>query len=167
MNILTVDNKTFSMNDLPEEIEDDFQFCVIDYTDTKNIDYQFIPLLFLESFNMPAMDIKIGPYRIQAPADWSIIIGDKHSGELEVIELKKLADRTFQAFCFNPISGFLPEFHDIEIMNIFPDIKWFVPKLRFGYLLSVPLSIRDNSLCVFLVKDANKLPEQLDITSLV
>lgn len=167
MDILTVENTTFSMNDLPDEIEDDLQFCVIDYTDPHMADYQFIPLLFLESFNMPAMDVKIGEHRIQVPADWSIVIGDKNSGELEIIELKKLADRTFQAFCFNPIKGFMPEFKDIEILNIFPDIKWYVPKLRYGHILATPLSAENDSLCVYIVKDAHKLPEQLDICNLV
>lgn len=166
MRILTVENQSFSMNDVPDEV-DDLRYGVLDYSDSRNIDYLFIPLLFLESFHAPAVDLQIGKYRIQAPMDWSIVIGDKHSGDLEVIELKKLNDRPFQAFAINPISGFMPEFLDIRITNIFPDVKWYFPKLKYGHLLTVPLTTGDDPLCCLLVKDVNKIPDQLDITQLV
>ena len=173
MRILTVENRSYSMNDIPDAIEsdtevDDILYSVLDYSDPKNIiDYLFIPMLFLESFHAPAVDLQIGPYRIQMPMDWSVVIGDKHSGELEVIELKKLNDRPFEAFAINPISGFMPSFLDIRIANIFPDVKWYFPKLKYGHILTVPLTIGENPLCCLFVKDINKIPEQLDITHMV
>ena len=166
MKILTVDNKPFSMNDVPDEV-DDIRYCVLDYTDPANVDYIFIPLMFLESFNKSSVDLRIGNYRIQMPSDWSIVIGDKHSGELEVISLKQLNDREFDVFAINPISGYMPEFLDIEIMNVFPDVKWYFPKLKYGHILAVPLSGSEKSLCAYFVKDVNKIPESLDITQMV
>jgi len=79
MKILTTDNTTFEMNNIPDEVED-IRYCVLDYSDQQNVDYQFIPLLFLESFNSPAVDLRLGKFRIQMPMDWSIVIGDKNSG---------------------------------------------------------------------------------------
>ena len=163
------------MNDVPDILDDDvpgnklvdLRYCVLDYTDANNVDYMFIPLLFLESFNAPSVDLRIGKYHIQMPIDWSVVIGDKHSGELEVIELKKLNDRPFQVFSINPISGYMPQFLNITITNIFPDVKWYFPKLKYGHLLAVPLSFEEKPLCVFFVKDFNKLPEILDITQMV
>ena len=165
------------MNNVPDMLDDSsieegsliwkLRYCVLDYSDVKNVDYMFIPMLFLESFNTPSIDLRIGNYRIQMPMDWSIIIGDKHSGELEVIELKKLNDRPFQVFAINPITGFMPEFLDIETINVFPDVKWYFPKLAFGHLLAVPLTLKEKSLCVFFCKDINRLPEVLDITQMV
>jgi hypothetical protein len=166
MNILTIDNKSFSMNDVPDNVED-IRYGVLDYSDPNNVDYLFIPLLFLESFNAPAVDLRIGNYRIQMPMDWSIVIGDKNSGDLEVIELKKLNDRPFQVFGLNPIAGYMPEFLDIEIVNIFPDVKWFFPKLKYGHLLAVPLSLQSKPVCAFFVKETNRVPETLDITQMV
>lgn len=155
------------MNNIPDEV-DDIRYCVLDYTDHNNVDYIFIPLLFLESFNAPAVDLRIGPYRIQMPIDWNLIIGDKDSGDLELICLKQINDRPFQAFSINPISGYMPHFYDIEIMNVFPDVKWYFPKLKYGHLLAAPLGNNEpNPLCAFFVKDLNKLPEVLDITQLV
>lgn len=166
MKLLTVENSTFEMNEVPEEV-DDIRFCVIDYTDPKDPDYIFIPLLFLESFNSPAIDLRLGNHRIQMPLDWSIIIGDKNTGELEILSLKQLNDRSFEAFSFNPISGYMPEFQEIEILNVFPDVKWYFPKLKYGHLLAVPIENCAEPKCCFFVKDANKIPELLDITSLV
>lgn len=166
MRILTIDNKSFSMNDVPDNVED-IRYGVLDYSDPNNVDYLFIPLLFLESFNAPAVDLRIGEYRIQMPMDWSIVIGDKNSGDLEVIELKKLNDRPFQVFGLNPIAGYMPEFLDIEIVNIFPDVRWYFPKLKYGHLLAVPLSMQAKPTCVFCVKDTNRIPEILDITQMV
>ena len=35
MNILTLDNESFSLNNLPEQIEDDIRFSVLDNSDPK------------------------------------------------------------------------------------------------------------------------------------
>ncbi len=160
MRILTVENMAYSMNDIPDFLDDDhlsdvlrdIRYCVLDYSDVKNVDYVFIPLLFLESFNASAVDLRIGPYRVQMPIDWSIVIGDKNSGDLEVIELKKLNDRPFQVFGLNPIAGYMPDFMDIEMINVFSDVKWFFPKLKFGHLLAVPLSNDPKPMCAYFVK---------------
>jgi hypothetical protein len=166
MKILTADNVHFEMNNIPDEI-DDIRYCVLDYSDQANIDYIFIPLLFLESFNSPVVDLRLGKHRIQMPIDWSIVIGDKNSGDLEILSLKQLNDREFDAFAINPINGYMPHFHDIEIINVFPDIKWYFPKLKYGHLLAVPLGDGESPQCVFFVKDTNKIPDSLDITQLV
>ena len=166
MRILTTDNCPFEMNNIPDEV-DDIRYCVIDYSDQANIDYVFIPLLFLESFNSPAVDLRLGKYRIQMPMDWSIVIGDKNSGDLEILSLKQLNDRPFDAFSINPINGYMPYFHDIEILNVFPDVKWYFPKLKYGHILATPLTDGDSPQCCFFVKDTNKIPEHLDITQLV
>jgi hypothetical protein len=166
MRILTVDNQAFNMNNLPNEI-DELYYGVLDYTTPSQVDYKFIPLLFLESFNSPSVDLKIGQYRIQMPIEWSLVIGDKNSGELEVIELKKLNDRPFQVFGINPISGFMPDFLNIEIVNVFPDVKWYFPKLKYGHLLAVPLDDRPKPVCAFFVKETSRIPEQLDISQMV
>jgi hypothetical protein len=100
------------------------------------------------------------------PLDWSVIIGDVNSGDLEVMPLIYLNDKDFDVYTFNPISGYMPSFLKLEIVNIWPDVKWYFPKLKNGNLLSVPLSGGHAPLCSFFVKDTNKLPEQIDIRKL-
>jgi hypothetical protein len=55
MRILTLDNTPYNLETLPEEI-DDLRFAILDNSVPANVDYHFIPLIFLESFNSPALD---------------------------------------------------------------------------------------------------------------
>ena len=75
MQILTLDNVKYDLDTLPEEI-DDMRFSILDNSDPSNPDYHWIPLIFLESFNSPALVLKIGNHKIRMPVDWSILIGE-------------------------------------------------------------------------------------------
>ena len=59
MRILTLENQSFPMSSIPDEVED-LRFCVFDNSNPKDPDYYFVPLIFLESFNSPALVLKIG-----------------------------------------------------------------------------------------------------------
>jgi len=163
MRILLPDNISFNMEEVPNQV-DDLRYCVLDYSNQADVDFYFIPLIFLDQFPRPAADLQIGNYRIQMPLDWSIIIADKHLGAMEIVELKHLNDRDFDAFVLNPINGYMPQFLEITIQNVFPDVTWNIPKLKRGHILAVPLSDGPNPVCAFFVKDTNKLPDGLDIS---
>jgi hypothetical protein len=116
MKILTPENRAFYMNDIPDEV-DDLRYCVLDYSNQQDVDFFFIPLIFLDNFPRPAADLQLGPYRLQVPLDWSIVIVDKMSGMMEILELKNINDREFTAFGLNPINGYMPHFLDINIVS--------------------------------------------------
>ena len=128
--ILTVDNTAYNLDMVPEEIED-IRYCVLDYSNPKDADYIFVPLVFLESFNAPAAILKIGDRNVKIPLDWSLVTCDPMIGEPEVLPVTSLNDRGFKAFVFNPITGFLPSFEEIEIVNIYQEVKLYFPKLKF------------------------------------
>ena len=158
MNILTLENQAFEMNEIPEEI-DDLRFSILDNSDPKNPDYYFIPLIFLESFNSPALVLKINDNVIKMPVDWQILIGEPDQGDLEVVPLTSINDRGFSAFTFNPLSSYRPEFFEVEILDIYQDVKWFFPKLKPGQLLSVPITSGEAPLCAYFVKDISRQSE--------
>lgn len=162
MKILTVENQSYELNEIPD-IVDDLRYGVLDYSNPKNVDYYFIPLVFLESFYSPAAVMQIGKNQISVPLDWSVVICDPEAGEPEVVSLMSLNDRGFSAFVFNPITGFTPQYLEIQMVNVYTDIKWYAPKLKFGHLLCVPLHEGENPPCALFVKEANKIPEVLDI----
>lgn len=166
MRILTNENKSFSINQIPDKV-DELNYCVLDYSNQNEVDYYFLPLIFLESFYSPCIDIKIGKFNIQMPLDWSVIIGDMNLGDLEIMPLVYLMDKDFDVFCFNPINGYMPKFQKLEIINTWPDIKWYFPKLKHGHLLAVPLSDSEKPMCCFFAKEINKLPDNLDIRKLI
>lgn len=152
------------MDEIPNEV-DELNFCVLDNSDPKDPDYFFIPLIFMESFNSPALVLKIGQHVIRMPVDWQILIGEKEVGDLEVVPLTSINDRGFNAFVFNPKTSFSPDFYPIEIMDIFQDVKWYFPKLKSGQMLAIPLEQGvKGPLCAFFVKDISVNSEVVDYT---
>lgn len=161
MYILTLENTAYEMNEIPDEI-DDLRFAILDNSDPKNPDYFFIPLIFLESFNSPALVLNIGGNIVKMPADWQILIGEPDFGDLEVIPLTSINDRGFSVFTFNPLDSFKPKFEPIEIVDIYQDVKWYFPKLRPGQMLAVPISNGESPLCAYFVKDISRQSEVVD-----
>ncbi len=74
MQILTLDNVTFDLNNLPDEVDENTRFAVLDNSNPSDPDFLFMPLIFLESFNAPAMVLRIGNDEIAMPIDWSIAV---------------------------------------------------------------------------------------------
>ena len=168
MNILTLDDKSYNLENLPETLDDDIRFCVLDNSDPKNPDFFFIPLIFLESFSAPAMVLEIGGRELTMPVDWSMAVGCSESGnDLEILPLTSLNDRGFEAFLFNPLSGFKAEFADIKIVNFYQDIKWYFPKVKNGQLLTVPIIGGDKTLCAYFVKEISIQSEVIEYSQLL
>lgn len=165
MKVLLPENHSFDMDVVPDQV-DDLRYCVLDYSNQQDVDFFFIPLIFLDVFPRPAADLRIGKWRVQMPLDWSIVIADKDFGHMEILELKHLNDRPFEAFIFNPVNGYMPQFGEISIENVYPDVTWNMPKLKYGHILAVPLEDGDSPACAFFVKDVNRLPESLDISKI-
>lgn len=161
MKILTPENRCFEMNNLPDEI-DDIRYCVMDVTDKNEPDFFFIPLIFIETFNAPSISISIGEHKIEMPLDWHMLIGDRDLGELEFVPLTSINERDFETILTNPLSSFSQEWAPIKVNNIYADVKWFFPKLKFGHILSIPLEYGDKPRCAYFVKDLNKIPDVLN-----
>lgn len=162
MKILTTDNLAYEIDNIPEEV-DDLRFCVLDNSNPKNPDFFFMPLIFLESFNTPALVLKIGPHVLNMPVDWQILIGEPDVGDLEVVPLTSVNDRGFKAFVFNPLDSFRPEYMDVEIIDVYQDVKWYFPKLKNNHMLTIPLDNSPKPLCAFFIKDVSKQSEIVDI----
>jgi len=161
MRILTLDNTSYEMDQIPDEI-DEVRFCVLDNSDPKDPDYFYIPLIFLESFNSPALVLRIGESVIRMPVDWQLLIGEPDFGDLEVVPLTSINDRGFSVFCFNPLTSFKPEFKPVEIVDIYQDVKWYFPKLKPGQMLAVPLTEGSEPLCAYFIKDISRQSEVVD-----
>ena len=168
MQILTLDNEAFPLKQIPDELEDEVRFAVLDNSDPKNPDFFFVPMIFLESFSAPAMVLEIMGKEITMPVDWHIAVGDSEAGpDLEVLPLTSINDRGFEAFLFNPLSSFKFEFGDIKITNFYSDVKWYFPKVKNGQLLAVPLDDSPKPLCAYFIKDISRQSEVIDYTNLL
>ena len=96
------------------------------------------------------------------PVDWQILIGEKEHGDLETLPLTSINDRGFNAFVFNPLSSFRPDFYPIEIVDIYNDVTWFAPRLKNGQFLCVPLNDGPKPECVYFVKEISRNCEVID-----
>ena len=160
--ILTLDNVCFPMTDVPDEV-DDLRFAVLDNSNPEDPDYFFIPLIFLESFNSPALVLKIGQDTIKMPLDWCMLIGEPDHGDLEVLSLTSINDRGFKAFTFNPLSDYKPEFRDVEIVDVYQEVRWFFAKMKQGQMLAVPLNNGPKPKCAYFVKEVTRNNEIVDV----
>jgi len=168
MNILLVNNETFNLNTIPEEVDDNVRFAVLDNSNPQDPDFFFVPLIFLESFNAPAVVLNINGKELTMPLDWCVAVGCSQAGsDLEVLPLTSLNERGFEAFLFNPLTSYKPEFGTIEILNFYNDVKWYFPKMKNGQLLSIPVEDKENPLCAYFVKDISRQSEIIDFGKLL
>jgi hypothetical protein len=163
MLILTPENFSYD-TDLASNDVGDVRYCVLDLSDTKNSDFYFPSLVFLESFNSPAIVMKIGQYKISIPYDWYILIGDKGIGDLEILPIEDLNDRDFTAPVLNPLTTFIPDYYKIEIETTYSEVRWFFPKLNLNNILAVPLKPGFNPPCAFFINEVSgKKLDQIDV----
>jgi hypothetical protein len=168
MKILTLENRAFDLNELPEEVDEDTRFSVLDNSNPSEPDFFFMPLIFLESFNSPAIVLNIGGYEVQMPLDWCMVVGDKECGlDPEVLPLTSINERGFDALIFNPVNGFRQEYMSVEILNIFQDVRWYFPKMKNGQLLTVPLHDGENPPCAYFVKEISRQSEIIQLDKLI
>lgn len=162
MKILTLDsNEAYNLENLPEEV-DDLRFAILDNSNPHQVDYHYIPLIFLESFNSPALVLRVDDTVIKMPLDWQILIGEPEFGDLETVPLTSINDRGFKAFQFNPLTSFRPSFLDLEIIDIYNDVTWYAPRLRNGQFLCVPIDDGPKPRCIYFVKEISRNCEIVD-----
>ena len=101
--------------------------------------------------------------QIEMPLDWSVICGEPSAGDPEILPLATINQRVFKAFETNPKTSIMPSWPYIDIVNVYTEKKWFVPKLKYGHLLCVPIEGIPKPRCLYFVKEVSKLPEVLDL----
>ena len=90
MKILTLENKPLDLNTLPDQIEEDIRFSILDNSDSNNPDFFYVPLIFLESFSSPSCVLDIGGFEERIP-----IIGQeriKEKGSTQKLRLFNLGN---------------------------------------------------------------------------
>jgi hypothetical protein len=162
MKVLTTENFSYNLDKVPETA-DEIQYCVLDTNNKNNIDFFFIPLIFMETFNAPSMVMEVGPYTVQMPIDWSVMVIEKELGQCEMVPLTSINDRGFEALVINPLTNKMTESHEIKIVNVFQDVKWYFPKLKNGHIITVPTSNGPNPPCLFFAKETNQIPDVINV----
>lgn len=155
MFILTNDNETFDLNQIGHELPEPVHYSVFDYSDKANCDYYFRSLVMTESFSSVTIEFQIGNNKIMLPQEWSIILGDPETGDIELISVDEINTRNFHVLSLNPIRG-MHRFLPIKPVDVFTDVSWTVPKLAFHNFLMVPLTSGKNPDCIFLLNEKDQ-----------
>ena len=163
MLILTNENKSFDLTQIgthTRELKESIFFSVFDFSNKAEYDYYFKPLIMIETFNDAILEFQIGPHKLTLPKEWSIILGDPETGDIELIPIEEINTRTFHAFTMNPIKTTLHKFLPLKITDVFSDVSCTVPRLAFHNFLVSPLTSGPNPDCIFLIneRDQKKLP---------
>ena len=161
MLILTNENKTFDLNNIGSELTENVYYNIFDYGDKSNYDYYCKMLCMLESFNSLAIQFQIGDKKIILPHDWSIVVADPETGDIELVPIHEINTRNFHAFVFNPMESMLHKFFPLKLTDVFTDVAWTVPRLGFHHFLLMPIENKDNPNCIFIIneKDQKKIAE--------
>lgn len=161
MKIHTLDDTAYELNELPEKIND-MNFAILDNSNPKELDYYYVPLIFLESFTSPALVLRIADKLIKMPMDWHLLIGEEDTGDLEAIALTSINDRDFKAFEFNSLSGYSANFPLVEVVDVYNEVQWYNPKLKNGQYLAVPIDDGDAPRVVYFIKDVSRNCQVVD-----
>jgi hypothetical protein len=60
----------------------------------------------------------------------------------------------------------VPQTFEVNITNIYADVKWIFQKLKKGNVLTMPLEPGAIPHCSLFVKEGNKVPDPLDMAIL-
>lgn len=165
MNILTENNETLDLNLIPDQA--DIYYWVLNNSTPAAPDYFCDQLIMLESFYAPVLKLKFTygyrkdkkEYFLNVPGDYQLLIGEPTHGELEINPIASISGRQFRAFSLNPLSSFMADYMSVDIEDVLPNIKWYIPKMSPGRLLCVPLTSGKKPPCVFIVRDIPKSME--------
>jgi hypothetical protein len=161
MRILTPENNALNIDHISDNSDEDIRYSVLDLNDPKNYDFYFMPLVYLESFNAPALVLEIDGNLIKVPCvenphEWKILVGDSSIGEVEAISVEDLNSTNdyFTALSFNPLSSFTFSYKKIKIVDVFNEVRWYMPTLPPNYVLTVPINTGSKPDCIFLTHGA-------------
>lgn len=160
MNILTPENSAFDM-DMVTDTRPYEMFCVLDMSDSTNIDFYFQHILHTVSFNSISADLKIGDNIIQVPLQWQILLGDEDTGMVEMCSIENILNmKEPRAYVYNPIRSMYPKFESVKVLRVFTlTKKWQMPMLHKKNLLVMPVCAGDNPPCVYFADENEKIPD--------
>lgn len=147
-------------------------YGVLDFTRPKSPDYHFNPLVFVDTYQAPAVVLEVGNYTVVLPFKWSILI--TYADQAEVVPIKELPGKEYDAFCLNPISGYMPRMLPIRLVNIHNNASWTSPPMDRNKMLVVPIGFerdsegnqRDQPLCMIVGEQKVRAPDTIDMSTL-
>lgn len=107
--------------------------------DLNMMDFTLTPLLVLEEIVAPTLEILVCGFKFVLPANWNILVADADTMQLDVIEVKKLPGKQFDAFLYGPNTD-RHELATITVTDYFLSHRNIGPSLNRHHMLCHPVS---------------------------
>lgn len=96
------------------------------------------PLHMLEEIVCPSMQLCVSGFNFVVPASWHVLVFDRDTSQLDVVELSEVAGREFNALVYGPsksrTTGAI-----ITVTNYFVQYTNIVPSLNKHQMLCHPI----------------------------
>lgn len=106
--------------------------------DLNILDFKLAPLTILEEVVCPSLQIQINGFEFILPASWNILVYDRDTSQLDVVELAATAGKEFTALVYGPKrTSPLPAI--ISVTNYYLEQKNVGPFLNKYQMLCHPI----------------------------
>lgn len=102
------------------------------------LDFMLAPLLMLEEVVCPSIQLMVQGFEFVLPANWNILVYDRDTAQLDVVELADAAGREFTAMLYGPKKT-KPEAALITVTNYHVEHKNVGPSLNKHQMLCHPV----------------------------
>lgn len=106
--------------------------------DLNQMDYMLTPLTVLGEVVCPTLEVMVKGFKFCLPADWNILVYDRDTSQLDVIQLAEAAGKEFTALVYGP-SKLSPSPAPISITNYMLEYKNVRPILNKHQMLCHPI----------------------------
>lgn len=134
MIILNENNSPIILDSIYTPTSSEFMWTL----DLTMMDYTLTPIVMLEETVCPSMQVRVGGFDFMLPANWNILVYDRDTAQLDVVELSEAAGREFNALVYGPnASRVTPQ--PITIINYVIEYKNVGPALNKHQMLCHPI----------------------------
>ncbi len=106
--------------------------------DLQMLDYTLAPLTMLEETITPVIQLMCNGFRFNLPASWNILVYDRDTAQLDVVQLSDCAGREFTAMSYGPKRTY-PSPYVITVTDYIVEQKIVGPSLLKHQMLCHPI----------------------------
>lgn len=128
-------------------------------------DFMLAPLQMLEEVVCPSIQLMVRGFQFILPANWNILVYDRDTAQLDVVELADTAGREFTAMAYGPTKT-KPDPALITVTNYLLEHKNVGPSLNKHQMLCHPVG-PDEWVCVSPSDAYNKYLKDIIVGDLI
>lgn len=107
--------------------------------DMSMMDFTLSALTTLEEAFCPAVEVEIQDFRFWVPARWNVLVYDRDTSQVDIVEFSETAGNYFTAFVYGP-KKVKPTPEIIKVTNYVPNMPHVYPTMNRNQMLCHPVS---------------------------